>query len=299
MKVLLLGSLPPPPGGVTSSVANLMRALRVKKHRAYVISPMALLLRWDIAHVHYTRPWKRLAGVLVGKLWARRVMATIHNGRVDDLGWTDRLSYRLADRIVLLNPDAHRKVRDRHCGDRALLLGNYYREGMTPRSDPILEMSAGRHAMVYAYDRVAHEGRDIYGVDFVLENLDALPGDWTLVLVDPKNRYGAEAAAAGSRVRHVAEPVNFPKLLEDVDLYLRPTSTDGASVAVQEALCVGTAVVASDAVARPEVVFTHRWNDADDYRRAIAEAIAAADTPYRQPGVAEYLDACQDVLARR
>jgi len=44
------------------------------------------------------------------------------------------------------------------------------------------------------------------------------------------------------------------------DIYLRPTSTDGDAVAIREALSLGTPVVASDIVSRPQGVnlYHHR-----------------------------------------
>ncbi len=298
MKILILGSLPPPVGGVTSSVRNLVAALRSVGETAEVVRLSALFRRWDIAHVHFTRPWKRFLGVVAGRLLAKRLFFTIHNGRVEHLGVLDRLSIRLAHRVILLNRDVHSVARDRYCGDKAILLSNYYREGLGEGSGPSVTLSPGRkHALVYVYDRWLHDGRDVYGIEFVLENLAALPDDWTLVLVDPKGLYREDAMKYAGRVQHLNGPVNFLQVLKDVDLYLRPTSTDGASIAVQEALCLGTPVVASDAAPRSDTVQTYAWGDAEDYSQAIARAIGGNTNAYEQTGVVEYLTACRDAWA--
>ena len=39
------------------------------------------------------------------------------------------------------------------------------------------------------------------------------------------------------------------------DIYLRPTNTDGNSISILEALSVGSSVVASDCVERPEELY--------------------------------------------
>ncbi len=57
---------------------------------------------------------------------------------------------------------------------------------------------------------------------------------------------------------------NIGELWKKIDLYVRPTSTDGDSVAVREVLDAGVVVVASDVCWRPERVITYQWNNDND-----------------------------------
>lgn len=60
---------------------------------------------------------------------------------------------------------------------------------------------------------------------------------------------------------------NMKSLWKKTDIYFRPTSTDGDSVAIREALDEGLIVVASDVVERPLGVHTYAFgNDQDAYR---------------------------------
>lgn len=59
-------------------------------------------------------------------------------------------------------------------------------------------------------------------------------------------------------------------LLKKIDLFIRPTLSDGASVSVQEALWCGTSVVASTVCKRPNGVVVYNLDDKDGLCNAIA-----------------------------
>ena len=54
---------------------------------------------------------------------------------------------------------------------------------------------------------------------------------------------------------------NIRTLWHETDLYVRPTSTDGDSVAIREALDEGAVVIASDVCKRPTGVITYNYGD--------------------------------------
>lgn len=58
---------------------------------------------------------------------------------------------------------------------------------------------------------------------------------------------------------------NINELWQNVDVYIRPTSTDGDSVAVREVLDQGTKVVASDVCWRPDGVISYQFGNGDDF----------------------------------
>lgn len=78
-----------------------------------------------------------------------------------------------------------------------------------------------------------------YGFEFVVRCILALRNIGArVVFLDPSSAYSEYLAKAafGLEFVHVQEPVQFRALCRLVDLYLRPTSTDGDSVAIREAL---------------------------------------------------------------
>lgn len=73
---------------------------------------------------------------------------------------------------------------------------------------------------------------------------------------------------------------NINTLWKTIDIYIRPTSTDGDSVAVREVLDLGVHVVASDVCWRPEGVITYAWNNADSLFQKVQFALSI---PKKEP----------------
>lgn len=62
---------------------------------------------------------------------------------------------------------------------------------------------------------------------------------------------------------------NIRTLWHETDVYIRPTSTDGDSVAVREVLDEGVAVIASDVCERPDGVITYKYEDDEELAKLI------------------------------
>ena len=67
---------------------------------------------------------------------------------------------------------------------------------------------------------------------------------------------------------------NMASLWDSVDVYIRPTCTDGDSVAVREALDMGVRVIASDVCQRPEGVVTYSYGDNELFVGAVREVLS-------------------------
>lgn len=67
-------------------------------------------------------------------------------------------------------------------------------------------------------------------------------------------------------------PEDFQKELSRSTLFIRPTLTDGDSIALREALSLGKTVVASDAVERPSGCVLFHNRDVDDLRQKLIDA---------------------------
>ena len=62
-------------------------------------------------------------------------------------------------------------------------------------------------------------------------------------------------------------------LWENVDLYVRPTSTDGDSVAVREALEAGAQVVTTDVVERPDKCILYHQGNVEEASQKVNNAL--------------------------
>lgn len=129
----------------------------------------------------------------------------------------------------------------------------------------------------YAYDLTFYNNQDLYGVDMMIEVIKRLKVEYiinvSLILLMPKctnKQYFNEVLSnirdnnLDNNILIIDEPLNEASSLFDfVDVYIRPTNTDGDSFAVWESLYVNTPVVASDAAQRPKgcSVFKTRDNE--------------------------------------
>lgn len=64
---------------------------------------------------------------------------------------------------------------------------------------------------------------------------------------------------------------NIKSLWRQTHIYIRPTSTDGDSVAIREVLDEGAIVIASDVCTRPIGVIVYKYNDLNDFIKKVKE----------------------------
>ena len=71
----------------------------------------------------------------------------------------------------------------------------------------------------------------------------------------------------------INENLSFVRLIEQSDIVLRLTNTDGDALTVREALYLGTTVIASDVVQRPEGTILFNSRDINDLERRLIETL--------------------------
>jgi glycosyltransferase involved in cell wall biosynthesis len=135
-----------------------------------------------------------------------------------------------------------------------------------------------------------HEGQDLYGLDLAVETVRRLVHDHGLDVGLAFLLPGGEAGDASGylarmrrliadlrleqRVLIVTDPIEeASSLWREADVVLRATNTDGNSLSVLEALAVGTPVVASDCVPRPEGALLFRTRDPGDLTEKTAAVL--------------------------
>lgn len=142
---------------------------------------------------------------------------------------------------------------------------------------------------VYAYNFVVNGDRDLYGFDEAIQLLKRLltthPKAGLLLLCSEPHllngqqrinylnnmimRFGLQDHCC----LHLNPLSSLQPILSRCSLYLRPTLNDGDSVLVREALATNCKVVASDAVIRPDGVFTYALNNRQDLDRVVIQAL--------------------------
>lgn len=286
----MLGTMPPPIGGVTISVKNLYLALSSKNIQVGFLIK-GLLQRYSIAHVHCYSPIKRLILLTIGKFWAKKVVFTIHGMHFDQNNFFNIMSLKWVDGVVILNDNI--LVNAPLLKTKPLLkITALVKEGIESFKTSELILSKKKtkpRLLLYAQHGDSFAGEPIYGVPFIQSLLGELTDKYTLIFTDINNVYPEMSGYDTEDVVRIAYPVNFEQLLTEVDVYLRPTSKDGDAIAIQEALLQQVPVVASDVVERPEGVETYQYMNKQDFLAAINKVIQS-DRRALKPSIASVDD---------
>jgi glycosyltransferase involved in cell wall biosynthesis len=260
-------------GGVLTSQSQLTQVLRAAGHDVrYVdtgslrraMSAMPVVLSRRGLHLfHITRLWRAVVLAPVFALLPGRTVLVLHSGSTQrqvetmrqQLRWTLRGALRAYDEVWAVNGE----IRD--------VLPGTLRERVTvvtpfdPTAAP-LEGAVDRdpHAMALA----TNAGLEHYNADLGVEVGRLVREQWPDLTVTIL-AYGNDGSElAGLRDRVAAEswvtlsfdlaPEDVSAVLHRVGTFLRPTSWDGDSIIVREALASGARVVASDVAPRPRGV---------------------------------------------
>lgn len=298
MKIIIFGSVPPPIGGVTKSIQNLLFALKSQSVSAKLFTKVSLSKKYDIAHVHYSKSWKRFIGILASKIMAKKVIFTLH-GNFYENGIFNYLNSKMADGVILLNKTTENKYKYKF--KNTIVLSSIFAEGVDQinnKAEYIKKVSNKTYLLVYAYNKIYQNSKDIYGIDFILDNLDSFNETYKIVLLDPKAAYQDDITESNeNKLIYINFEVDFLSLLKEVDIYLRPTVTDGSSVAVQEALMIGKTVLASDVVERPNEVTTYKNGNVTDFFYQLTN-IKENIKGYQPDSIEDYLKFCERILEK-
>jgi glycosyltransferase involved in cell wall biosynthesis len=336
LSILLIGGLPPPVGGVSIHLLRLRRRLAKSGHRCRIRDdarvPPWLLPAWlawlllaqrarrrPLVHVHSGNWRTRCLTVLLGRLLNLPVLLTLHSFRAAGRGRTNllaRIALRHATIVVAVNAEiaaacialgaASGRVRVQHA-----YLDPGEECGTLPPA--ILDFIADHRPCLAAgaFRLRFHDGVDLYGLDMLVEllrDLRAHRPQAGLVFVLPETGLPGHLATCRRTLNEldlaphfliVEEAVDFVALLKRADLLVRPTTSDGDSLSLREALYVGCRALASDAAPRPSQVRLFRSRDGQDLLRGVLRTLDQPPPPpdREQDGLAGVLAAYGD--ARR
>jgi glycosyltransferase involved in cell wall biosynthesis len=280
------------------------------RHFTEVVRSRAALL-----HVQNTRSSLTLAAVVAARLRRIPIVLTVHNTPISLTGRrrTTRLlawSLHLADVVVAVNEHVANDLRSQSGSTPVRVLSPFVapiEEELVPLAtdtEAWLRRHEGRPLVSFSVYRTLGRPprrRDVYGLDAMTLFAERLRGArdeiaLALLLSQPpfdtaETRYldarvTRIRAALGDAFRVVVDEPAVP-IITRSSVFVRPTVTDGDSIAVREALALGVPVVASDAVPRPAGVELYVLGNVDD----LVEKVRAALQRRECPAVEEQPDA--------
>lgn len=289
-KIIIIGTLPPPIGGVSIYNQRLYDFLDNEQNIEvefidYKRAGIADILRVIAAHrIIYlscsSSSFKFLAATFSALLGKHLVIAFHGNmGRhtgLDNL--LDKLVLKLARLTVVLNKQSFDYTL-RYT--RKVFLGTAFippikQESLNNDLKTFIANCRKQYKVVCSSN--AHNvsfdsnGNEIYQVRFLLNIFRKLP-DYCIILSDPSGMYsdylGKQGEQMPSNVFIIKETHSYFELLKETDIMLRITTTDGDSISVREALYLNKTVIASNVVDRPAGVITVNINEKEIIDRLI------------------------------
>lgn len=322
-RVVIIGPMPPPLGGVSVHVQRVSAKLKKQanyvvhveseplyRHRLffiYMIKVIYILLKVKPHMVHmHTLFLPNGLRELRWVMWFKRllkfdVILIEHNCRYvqqRDKTWKDRLNKLLPSieqQVLIGNLTAQSFAQ---CGivhaqkttveaaflpplqkDEAKIVATYPQEVFTFIEQHQHVLLANASALRF------FEGKDLYGFDRSIEALARLntkESNVGVILALSKVENEEYLACLKQKIatlqmqKHVyiltGQKELWP-LLKKVDVFVRPTLSDGASVSVQEALWCNLPVVASDVCNRPDNVHLFKTGNVDDLTRVLCKVL--------------------------
>ena len=306
-RLILVGSLPPPVGGIAVHLDRLARDLArdysvhvfsfsgIKLEsgaftvtggsRLFVASKLllyAIIGRCDIIHIHVSA-FGRGVGIIhfLLRICRRPVIVSVHSGSFPGL-------YRAASprrRTVIdgvLRRCAHVVAISDQIGDCIIRYCGIPAARVTTVL-PFIPFKFERRNFQAGRIVVSGPATPLYEWKVLINAIQLVNCSFELHLVfynQYDEPYFSEVMRLVARLprcavyRDLAQE-EFQQLLNSSEVFIRPTLTDGDSLAVREALAIGVKVIASDSVRRPEGCLLFRTSCPEALALKIEEALMA------------------------
>jgi glycosyltransferase involved in cell wall biosynthesis len=250
----------------------------------------------DLIYIHSGVAILRYSHIIFGRLASKKIIITIHsypNIKKPLSRHLDEYFFKLANRVIVV----HRDILERLSlpVEKCIICSAF----MPPAMDAEPNLPSSVSNWIYERRNRArliicanathlkmHNNQDLYGLDMCIEvakmlikngipvsfvyNVSSLDINKDLYL---KYQTEVENSDIKENFLLISESLSFVRLIEQSDIVLRPTNTDGDSLSVREALCLGKPVIASDIVKRPVGAILFKSRDITDFEARITEVI--------------------------
>jgi glycosyltransferase involved in cell wall biosynthesis len=320
-KILLLGSVPPPIGGVTMHIDRFLNLYSDKeyqisvfdikkrtlfqkeKYTKNIFAILSYFLSVKIIHIHVSNDYIKLLFTFLGKLFFKKVIYTHHNSIVKNKK-IFKLMYKICDKVILVNDkEIDKKLIDFKKTEVIPAFLPPYKFEDLPM---YIEIELNKYSTVistncYLYN--LFNGKHVYGFDLIIDAFYKLTKDGKikntlLILVDPSStttEFVSELLKNKefdtNKVLHVAQKIDFVSLVKKSDITIRATRTDGDSLSIRESLYLNVPIIASDITSRPEGTITFKNDDSADLGDKILKVLEN-----KQEFKYNYIDYGQKVL---
>ncbi|HEV7381204.1 MAG TPA: hypothetical protein VGN64_15510 [Dyadobacter sp.] len=277
-KVLIIGKIPPPVGGVTVHVSRFIDQLNTLGYTDYVFLDLKrtsitgvihAILSHPVIHLHTSNTYLQFLITLLTRFLNRKLIITFHGnmgryGNFRDI--LTKLCCKYCTVPIVQNEYSYQKAIN--LNTRTILLSAYIQARIQTPLSPTTALLI--EAFTYKYDYLFctnastlsfdRSELEIYGIGDLTDVFANLPKAG-LIISDPSGRYiryiGTKNALPPN-ICFISTPHDFLSILDYADCLIRNTTTDGDSISIHEALEKGVIVMATDCVSRPVGCRTYR-----------------------------------------
>lgn len=280
-KILILGKLPPPIGGVTIHVKRLLEridtsnlAYKFFENTNNILELIKTVKRFRILHLHSSNPYYRLLVVIIGRICLTKTIITVHG----DLGrfkstlknLIDNMAITLCTLPIVLNEGSYIKARKLNAKSKIIsaFIPPVKRTSLPKSIEIKVSSFLENYKLTFAtnaFNRtIDKNGEEIYGIEMLIP-LFAKFSDYALIISDPSgaysDRFKNQKIILTPNIFIINYPHSYFEILDRVDVSIRNTSTDGDPLSIKESLYLGTPVIASNIVSRhPDCIIYTRNN---------------------------------------
>lgn len=269
----------------------------------------------DIIHCHFGYPWA--TGMLLLALLGKKIVITFHDQMFLEnikkprtiylrFSFHNRFSLKLLSKmskVIFIAVNEKIKLDLKTLGiiqSKIMVLpafippsvGELRLEDVLP--DKVIRFRSQRNPLLVIYGVhiwFDEHGVDLYGFDMSIELISYLKSFFPrvgLIVFIPNSENNTEYIdLLRNKIAQLNLRENVSFLFESIenaafiwkiaDVYIRPTITDGDSLAIRESLSWGTPVLASDAVSRPEGTVLFKSRDQNDLNNKCFELLSNID----------------------
>ncbi|MFV0530336.1 MAG: glycosyltransferase [Flavobacteriales bacterium] len=280
-KLLLIGTKPPPLGGVTVFVERLYNHLEIRNDinfkfidykRVNTKTLIKEIFNSNVVHLNGSNPFFRLFVVSISKILFKKVLNTIHGdlGRFNTTqNLADYIAMFLSTMPLVLNDKS--LVKALKINKKSIKISSFIPPLSDMKDDKIEEIMDDygfddfifcTNASKVSFDRL---GNEIYGITYLIKIFKTLPAKYKLIISTPSEEYlkylEANKIEIPENIKIVSFNHNFVNVIKKSDVMIRATSTDGDAISIKEALYFGKEVFCTNVVSRPERVKLFGYGD--------------------------------------
>ena len=259
------------------------------------------IINTDLVFIHSgNRLFKKLH-IIAGKLFGKKVIITIHGyGKKRSFLFRiyDQLIFNLANKIILVNPEIRQKL---NLNENKIVIKNAFLPPVLSEEPNLSNAIETRLIAAKQLNKTiicanasrldSFNGEDLYGLDMSIEAtkmlVDAgIPVD-VIYIVSSLDAGEEKFQKAQNLIQQyqiqssfflINEKASFVKLIEQSDMVIRPTNTDGDSLTIREGLYLNKIVLASDVVQRPQGTKIFKTRNTADLFEQMKELITLKNT---------------------